>query len=341
VSSAVDVWGGVDRLVDRAPDLADLRAHRLHLLAGRRLRARGLPVPETLVAEERASAAFSLGTPLALELLRASCEGPIVVLKGPELAARYPAPHLRPATDVDVLVEDANDAQQRARRAGFVPLDEREGYYEPLHHLPPLWHPAFGVKLEIHRRPEWVSWSSPPPAEELLDIAVPAAVGVDGISALPAAEHALVVAAHSWSNLPLRRLLDLVDLQVLAGEAGRTRVVELAARWDLVGVWRTMIEAADALLDGGPRTLPLRTWARDLVAVREPTVAATHFRRLAGPVWALPARRAAFAIFAALAREVRPAADESWSAKRIRSVRAIRNAFRRRSEHERTLWRRE
>jgi hypothetical protein len=40
-SSASDIWTAVERLVDRAASLDDLRAHRIHLLAGRRWRADG------------------------------------------------------------------------------------------------------------------------------------------------------------------------------------------------------------------------------------------------------------------------------------------------------------
>jgi len=236
-----------------------------------------------------------------------------------------------------VLVPDPEDVQRRVVAAGFVPIGPNEAHYERRHHLQPLWHPDYGVKIEIHRRPEWVRWSAPPPQAELFDVAVPAAVGVAGISTLPPAQHALIVAAHSWSNLPLRRLLDLVDVLLLALEAGRAQIEELADRWDLAGVWRTMIEVADALLGNAKPTLALRTWARDLVLVREPTVAETHLRRLAGPLWALPPRRAAPETLAVLAREIRPAPGESWRAKHLRSARALQNAFRPRSEHERAL----
>src|SRR5438094_1263991 len=94
-------WERVNRLIDSAPGLPDLRAHRLHLLAARRWRARGLPIPEELRAEERSAALVSLGVPLLLERIRASCDGPLVLFKGHELALRYPDPAVRPFADID------------------------------------------------------------------------------------------------------------------------------------------------------------------------------------------------------------------------------------------------
>ncbi len=54
------LWEGVDRLVDRAPTAADLRSHRIEPIAARRLRARGLEVPEEVLAAERTAAVASL-----------------------------------------------------------------------------------------------------------------------------------------------------------------------------------------------------------------------------------------------------------------------------------------
>jgi hypothetical protein len=73
--TAVDLWDAVDRLVDRAPTLADLRVHRLHLLALRRWRSTGAPVPPSLQDEERAMAVSTLATPSVLERAAAAlCE---------------------------------------------------------------------------------------------------------------------------------------------------------------------------------------------------------------------------------------------------------------------------
>ncbi len=57
------IWEGVDRLVDRAPTFADLRSHRIELLAARRWRALGRAVPDELVALERRWALHRLVVP--------------------------------------------------------------------------------------------------------------------------------------------------------------------------------------------------------------------------------------------------------------------------------------
>lgn len=336
--AAAELWSGVDRLIDAHGDLRDLEAHRLHLLAARRLRERGLAVPDDLHDDERAAAIQALTTPLALERVRAAFDGPIVLLKGPELAARYPDPVLRPSTDVDILVLDAEHAQRSLLDAGFLPLgDDDDASYRTAHHLRPLVEPHLGVKVEVHRRPEWVKWTGAPTAEELVALAEPSRVDVDGLSALPAAYHAAVLAAHSWSTLPLRRLLDLVDLEVLLLETDRPAVTAAAGRWGVDRVVATMIAAADSVILGAPRSWPLRTWASDVAAAREATVFRTHVRRLAGPFWALPPHRAARVAGRVLVHEVLPAPGESWGEKLRRVGLALGSPFRRRSEHERRL----
>ena len=47
------IWSAVDRLIDRTPDVTALRANRLHLLAARRWRELGRPIPPDLEDAER------------------------------------------------------------------------------------------------------------------------------------------------------------------------------------------------------------------------------------------------------------------------------------------------
>lgn len=336
-SSTVGLWSGVDRLVDRVIALDDLRAHRIHLLAARRWRSQGRDIEPELRDEERRAALFTLAVPRVLEQIRAACEGPILLLKGPEVAAYYPDPALRPATDVDVLVCDPDAVQAHLLEAGFVGLGPDEQFYLTAHHLEPLVHPALGVKVEVHKRPEWVKWGAAPPVSDLFGAAVPSATGVAGISTVPPAHHALLVAAHSWSNLPLRRVSDLIDLEALLSGVERDEVAALAERWDVAGVYRTMIDAADAVLLGSPSTAALRTWASDMTNAHEPTVFRTHLRRLAGPFWALPPRRAVpFALRVALG-EILPAPGESWREKLTRVRHGLLHPRRPRSAHERRI----
>jgi Uncharacterised nucleotidyltransferase len=337
-SSGSTVWDGVDYLVDRCVDLRDLRAHRLHLFAARRWRTQGLALPAGLEAEAQRAALLSLMIPLALERIRAVAEGPILILKGAEIASRYPDPALRPMLDIDLLAPEPDDVQRRLIAAGFVAIGMDDDYYSKLHHLRPLYSPEFGVKVEIHRRPQWVLGSaSPPGADELFQLAGPASVGVEGISSLPPPQHALLVAAHSWSELPLRRILDLIDLEALMVGVDRRLMDKLADGWDLSGVWGTLIAAADSMLLGKPPPWALRTWASDVRGIREPTVLGAHVHRVAGPVWAFPPSRAVGATLGVLAREVRPAAGETWRQKLSRTRLALRDHGLVRSEHDRRL----
>lgn len=334
-STTVDehMWKGVDRLLDRAPNLADLRSHRLELLAARRWRALGLPVPGELVEQERLAAVVALTAPILLERARAACDGAMILMKGPEVAARYPDPALRPFRDVDLLVEDAEATQRAFLAAGFQAVGD-PALYEDIHHLRPLAFPGLPLLVELHSRPKWIEGLEPPASAELFALATEGEAGVDGVYALPPGHHALVLAAHSWGHEPLRRLRDLVDVAAVAQGLDRGDLRELAAAWHMERAWTTTIRAADALFLGGSPPWAVRVWARNLEKVRERTVLENHLERWLSDFWALPAPDAMSALGSTLAREIRPAPGESWGAKLSRSARAVRNALVRRSEHD-------
>jgi hypothetical protein len=248
-----------------------------------------------------------------------------VLMKGPEVAARYPDPALRPFRDLDLLVPDAERAHAALLRAGFEPIGHQDTFYANRHHLRPLVLPGTPLVVEVHRRPEWPKWGAPPPTEELIAAAVPSALGIDGILALPPAQHALVVAAHSWSGAPLRRALDVVDATALTAGQDPADAEALSRRWDIEGVWNVTTAAARALLYGIPIPSMLRLWARDLLHVRERTVLENHLARLLSPFWILPAPRAVAVAAQSLTSELRPLAGEQWRDKLARMGRAIRH----------------
>jgi hypothetical protein len=332
-----DIWASVDRLIDRGPRLPGLRAHRLHLLAARRWSALGRSLPPQLMAEVRTSGLFTLLAPMILERARAAYDGPMVIMKGLEVAAFYPDPALRPFHDLDLLVADAAEAHRSLISAGFQPVANPDAYYADRHHLRPLCWPALPLVVEIHKRPEWPIWTAPPATEDLLSAAIPATVGVDGLQTLAPCHHALVLAAHSWSEAPLRRALDLIDVAAVSAGQDPDELRALARRWDIGGVWDAMIAAADAFLFEAPTPWAMRLWARDLLYVRDRTVLENHVTRLVSSFWALPPRRALRASAQALMREVRPAPGESRRAKLTRAIRAIGNPFTALSEHNRVL----
>jgi putative nucleotidyltransferase-like protein len=327
------LWEGVDRLVDRVERLDALRAHRLELVAARRWRSLGKGVPPEVVDQERQTAMLALAAPILLRKIREAWDGEIVLMKGLAVAALYPDPATRPFRDLDLLVEDAEDAHRALIAAGFEAVGYDEHYYVARHHLRPLRWPGLPLLVEVHRRPEWPNWSCSPDPGEIIATSLPASVGVAGVRVPDPARHALLVAAHSWCETPFRRLLDLVDALALAHQADRRQLEKLAASWEIEGVWRSTVAAGEAMLLGQPCPWSLRTWARDLRNVRDRTVLENHVRRLVAPFWALPLRPAIRVAANALVDEVRPAPGEPWSAKRARVRRALANAHVRLGEH--------
>jgi Uncharacterised nucleotidyltransferase len=341
VASAVTIDGGrslwdrVGVVLERAPDFADLQVHRLHLLAAREWRARGRTVPAGLVDEERLAAFRTLVAPLLLAQIRESCDGRILLMKGAEVALTYPDAALRPYRDVDILVDDAPAVQRSLVAAGFEPVGQPDAYYEGRHHLRPLVFGDYPLFVEVHARPAWPKWTSPPANEELFAAAGPSGLGVDGVLALRPAAHAVVVAAHSWAEVPLRRALDVLDAASLAEHADPEELAATARRWGVGGVWKVTEAAAGALFFDERTPWSMRTWARDLAQIRDRTVLENHGRRMMSPFWALPFHRALAVAGAAAVAEVRPTGDEPWTAKLDRARRALLNPLRRLSDHDR------
>jgi hypothetical protein len=320
-----DLWAAVERLADRAASIDELRAHRLHLIAARRWRGLSRTVPVQLSADERMSALCTLAAPVLLRRVRAAADGPLILLKGPEVAAYYPDAVLRPYGDLDLLVPDPSAAQRALLDVGFEPVGDPR-LYEDIHHLRPLAVPGLPLHVELHSAPKWPGGFTPPRTQELVEAARPSAVGVDGVSTLDRAHHSLVLSAHSWAHSPLRRFGELVDVAAVSAGLDAAELRGLAERWGLRRIWDTTIAAADALLDGGSRTWPLRTWARHLQGVRERTVLEAHLAHWLSGFWATPARAAVAAAGAALARELRPAAGETFKMKASRTRLALANA---------------
>ncbi len=329
-----EVWKAVNRWIDAAPMTSDLEEHRLDLLGARRLRELGRPVPEEMLAAERKAAVVALTAPMVLSRVREAVDEPIVLFKGLEVAALYPEPSLRTLHDLDILVRDAPGVQRRLIDAGFVEVGVPE-LYEDIHHLRPLQWPGLPVLVEVHHSPKWLHGTTPPPLEELFAATTPAAVAVPGVLTLAPSHHALVVAAHSWSNTPLGRLRDLLDAHLLASRALPGEVEAVARRWGMERVWRTTARATAALIDPGrPATGPLRTWARNLRSARGRTVLEYHVERWSSAFWAMSPHPAAAAASRAVVRDLRPRSAESWRAKARRAVKGARSARRRKLHHD-------
>ena len=336
--SGTDLWTRLDALIAGAGD-SDVRSHRLEVFAARLRRAAGRGVPGDFVEQERAAAVAAITSSVVLERVVSAYDRPAIVVKGPELAALYPDPALRCYWDVDLLVEDAEEAQRALVSAGFEPLGD-PSLYLGIHHLRPLRPSGLLLAVEIHSAPKWIEGRQAPTMHELLAVARPRESGPAGILVLPPEHHLLVLAAHSWAHEPLRRLRDIVDMALVSAAADRGETERLARRWGIERLWLTTRAVVESVQSGRVDHTVLRLWARNLRTARERTVFESHLERLTSDFWALPLRDAAARLPGNVYRDLRPEDAEPWAVKLRRSARAVRNAQRPRSQHEDQLDRR-
>jgi Uncharacterised nucleotidyltransferase len=324
----------VDALIDASPGLQDLRAHGLHLLAARRWRATGKPLPARLVREELQAAWRTYSAPRVLEEVRAACDGPVMLVKGPAVGARFPDPATRPFVDLDLLVPDAGATHAALLAAGFRPSGNPAAYPSDLHHLQPLHSPDHPIPIEVHSRLKWVDGLKPPTFEVLSAAAEPTELAVDGVLTPRPSDHALVLAGHLWAHDPLTRLLRILDVALMA-EGSDPRELEAVARaWGMGRLWRTTVAVAEALFGAGDEDpWPLRTWARGLRSAREPNVSEVHLSRLLSPLAIHTPVAAVRALAAAIEGFARPHDGEPWRRKLARTAQQIARPSMRRSEH--------
>jgi hypothetical protein len=328
------MWEHVDSLLAASPSpLSVLRVHRVELLEARRRRAAGLPLEPDMSADETRVAVNEMAVPGLLARVRDAYDGPLVLMKGPEVAFDYGAPGLRSFGDLDFLTDDAEAAQKALIAAGFQEVFD-EWIYADIHHLRPLWWPGLPLVIELHTRPNWPAAIPGPDAEELLAAAVPGRLGVDGVMTLPPEHHTLLLAAHAWEHQPLGRLGNLIDVAVMLRRSDAAEVDRLARRWGCTRMWRTTRRAIRVIVDGKGRSAAVALWARHLHEVRERTVLEWHVKDLLAPLWGLPPRAALRAVRAEVLATAGPEGAEPWRAKLRRTVLAVRNAGLPRSEHD-------
>jgi hypothetical protein len=280
------IWPVVDRLLERL-DADALRAHALVPLAAERIRSRGGDVPQELLKEERAAKMANLIAPSVLGRARDAYEGPMMVLKGPEVSALYPG-RARMLVDLDLLVADAPAAWKSLLAVGFEPADRLERVLPSFYHLNPIELPGFPLPIELHKSAKWPAGLRPPPNDVLFEAAVPASVEVQGLLTPAPAHHTLLLAGHAWAERPLGRFRDLIDVALMAEGIDSRELEQTATQWGWGRVWQTTSAAIEWLIEDAPRPAPLRLWARHLGDVREPTAREMQLRRWLSPFWALP-----------------------------------------------------
>jgi Uncharacterised nucleotidyltransferase len=323
------LWSSVERLLSRGT-VEGVRTHKLGALAGRFMRLRGEAVPRLFAADERAAVVSMVLARRVLELVRPACEGPLVLIKGPEIASLYPG-HARVFADLDLLAEDPPAVQRSLIAAGFVETGE---FYEDAHHLRALRWPGLGVTIEIHKRPSWPKRLAPPSLDEIFERAVVSSFAVDGVLVPHPEHHALIVAAHGWKENPLGTLRDLIDVAALSAGLSESALEELARAWGLTRVWDATVGSTRALLEDRPLGLPLRLWAGHLTSIRERTLLEGHLRGWLQGFWKLPPRLALLETRDAIRKELRPARGEGWRDKLWRTADAIRHPRQPHSRHD-------
>jgi len=259
-----------------------------------------------------------------VELIRASCDDRILLIKGPEVARLYPSAARR-FSDIDIVTSDAPGVYRRMLEAGFVPAPDERGQPEGHHHLEELRWPTISLRVEVHAHPGWLESMCPPPLDEILEAAEPSGLGVAGMETPTPLHHALILAVHAWGDEPLQTIRDLLDVETLASSVDPGELERTARAWGMERVWRTTRRAIDCLFYRGAPPLPLRTWARHLPDVRERSVLEHHMTRWLSPYWELPLNAALARNVQVLGEEIRPSAGEGWRDKLRRTTRALRN----------------
>jgi hypothetical protein len=257
------------------------------------------------------------------------------MMKGAEVAARWPQARLRPAMDVDLLTDDPDAVQKALLAAGFVPLDDPTLYGEHHHHCP-LGLPGLPLAIEVHRQPHWCG-GAPPDIREIIEAAQPCALGVDGILVPRPDHHVVLLAAHAWAHGPLDRISQLADIAAMLSDTTVEAVSAVAEQWDMTLTWRATTRAIDELLVAGPSRWRKPVWKRHLARARERTVFEEHVTRIVAPTAVASRHRTPVTFIAALTNAMRPYPEETWRAKLGRSARAFRHAAWARSQHEAAL----
>lgn len=324
------LWDEVDRwiggVVTRGAGIDGLLLHKMGPLAAAWYARAGLEVPKVLHEEERAAAmGMMVARPLARRM-REACEGPLLLLKGPEVAALYRG-GARRFSDVDVLTPAAESVQAALLAAGFVEvLEEAYSSLVDHHHLHPIRYPTIWLNVEVHMSPNWPEHlTTPPPLSEILEAAVPSVLGVEGVSAPSRLHHALILASHAWRHDPVFRVRDLVDLAVLTQGISERDLDQTARRWGIGRLWRTTWGAVNALFDGRRETVAMRVIGRHLQAGRDRTVFENHLVEWLSPFWELPPGPAIAQLAQTARVEFSPGPNETWGRKLARTASAIRH----------------
>ena len=206
---------------------------------------------------------FHIQTKAMIADMRKLIDGPMVVVKGIEVAQLYPEPWRRDFVDLDVVVDDLLTADRRLRDAGFRPFSG-SGSHPEYHQSAPLLLDDNPVTVELHRRPSSPRWNHFP-VDELFAEALPSRTGVEGVLRPRDDHHAVVVAWHYWRD-GAHRGRGLIDLHLLRQRTTDEMIADTAERWGVGRLWRQTQKVLDALENPDEAGVAAR-WLLDLSVV--------------------------------------------------------------------------
>jgi hypothetical protein len=321
-----ELWSRINQFTDFSISRSSVETliyHGIGLLAAERLHVTGQPVPPLLQSERETATMVHLAGRALMQRIRDTIDGPMLLIKGPEIAAAYPHPNLRSYGDLDILVADSGKAKSALLARGFEEVND----YQFAHTQRPLRWPGCPVLIELHHMLPWLTWMNTPPIDVYFERATPSGTATDGVTTLPKVDHTLLIAAHSWRHSPLRRVGDLIDIAVMAEDLESSELAARAGQLNMAGVWSTTTRATEAVLaQDSSLSFPLRTWARHLLPPGERSVMQIHTAVWLGALWAPTLMDKRKALVQAWTNEFQPMPGEPWIDKFGRIRRAVSEA---------------
>lgn len=310
----------IETVLERAVDPEAANAQGLRLLLLDREVERGQELPKK---QRDARYLAHLLKPVSVALLariRAAVEGPLIIIKGPEVSAHYPRPGLRSWCDLDIIAEDAAAVWEQLKAAGFSGGARSEGHDH--RHEPPLSLPGYRLTVEVHRTIPLPLWGRSPDWSWLLRHTYPARSGSGFLAPVPEL-HAVIIAAHAWAHSPFRSLRDSLDQELLLLDGDPAVAKALA---DELGVGR-LWDAERRLADNVFRDRPIggnltRMLTSDLRSCRLQSRRHILLSLCTGPMFADDLLSGVRAARSSASKALHPESGSyAWSAKRLRARR--------------------
>ena len=128
-----------------------------------------------------------------------AAEVPAVVVKGAALGAYYPDQALRPYSDIDIMVLDAqlDVAEEALSSLGYKRFASEGWWLDHLHHLPPMVSEGEGLRVELHWGLDYQEGAGRLPADDLWARAVPWTVHGEPALRLDEVDAALHLCRHA------------------------------------------------------------------------------------------------------------------------------------------------